>query len=95
MAKIHEVKKIDNVGVEYTFMCPACGVCHSVDLDGYPKYVFNKNMDQPSFWPAIMVRTGPENNPNICHFLIDIGLIKFLSDCTHELKNKTIKLEDF
>lgn len=37
----------------------------------------------------------PDFECSICHSFIRNGKIEFLNDCTHELKGKTVKMEDY
>jgi hypothetical protein len=39
--------------------------------------------------------TGKVTKTFRCHSLVTDGNIQFLDDCTHELKGKTVPLEDF
>lgn len=36
-----------------------------------------------------------ESKPVVCHSFVTDGMIKFLGDCTHELVNQTVPLEEF
>jgi hypothetical protein len=31
----------------------------------------------------------------VCHSFVKEGMIEFLSDCTHDMKNKTVELPDY
>lgn len=80
----------------------------NVSLEGMPKWGFNESLVAPTFTPSILARyrhpKGYSNeNPapvgyegeyvtEICHSFVTDGKIQYLSDCTHELAGKTIKL---
>lgn len=45
---------------------------------------------------ARVMKEGPiEMVKTVCHSFVTDGNIQFLDDCTHELKGKTVPLEDF
>jgi hypothetical protein len=53
-------------------------------------------MQKPSLNPSVLekgVLAG--GSPYVCHHYIIDGQIKFLSDCTHELKNQTVELPEW
>ena len=70
----------------YAFQYPGCTMMHLFDN----RWTFNGDLEKPSFSPSLLAR-WPENN--VCHFFVQEGRIRFLSDCTHELKGKTVELE--
>lgn len=51
---------------------------------------WNKSVDAPTLTPSILTK----NHLFVCHSYIIDGKVNFLSDCTHDLKNKTVELED-
>lgn len=75
--------------------CPGCHFKHSLkvedDLLGPKIHTFNGDYEKPTFSPSLLWNFDPEI---ICHSLIKDGMIQFLNDCTHELKNKTVPLPD-
>jgi hypothetical protein len=85
----------DEVGNKQAyFICPGCGAGHApyIEGKGVPVWGFNKNLEKPTLTPSIMVRSGNKNGPTVCHSFVTDGNIKFLGDCTHSLKNKTVPL---
>lgn len=62
-----------------------------------PLWKFNGDEKYPTFKPSILVRwdEGEQNIKKVCHSFITMGYIRFLGDCTHKLKNQTIKLSNF
>lgn len=87
-------KKIAIISGSPIFWCPGCNYSHKMDS----RWEFNHNLDAPTFYPSLNVvwvgeRDGIEVK-EICHSFITNGYIKFLDDCTHELKGQTIELPD-
>lgn len=87
----------------HMFVCEPCGTVHTVythqDPKGHrvPVWKFNGNTEKPTFKPSVLVRwnDGEEQTPKVCHSFVTDGKIKYLNDCTHELKGQTIDLIDF
>lgn len=79
--------KIKEIAGQYYFHCPGCDMVHGVGKS----WEFDGNFDLPTFSPSILVRGGDIH----CHSYIKNGMIQFLGDCYHELKNQTIKLPDY
>jgi len=99
MSKIIK-SEIDGV---YLFFCPGCRCGHWFSTTGrtpsHPnevrdqfKWSFNNDFEKPTVRASILVKTTRDAT---CHSFITDGKIQFLSDCTHELKDKTIGMEDF
>lgn len=92
----------------YMFFCKGCGYDHYIwtkaEEKGKPEWKFNEDLDKPTFTPSVHITTGsfaqkgfvdpPEIPPTRCHFFITNGMIRYLGDCTHNLKNQTIQLEN-
>lgn len=75
-----------------TFMCPGCKERHHIQVgaeDG-PNWSWNGSYDKPTFVPSVHLKTSNVT----CHSFISYGKIQFLGDCTHELANKIVELED-
>lgn len=80
-------------------ICPACGHWHVLDA----RWTFNGNMDNPTFTPSLMCKTGKYVNPNydgegdssVCHSHITDGNISFCSDSTHPYAGQTLPLPHF
>lgn len=94
----------------YEFFCPGCKTEHSIWVKGSTyktNWGWNESMDKPTFTPSLLIRWGKHADPNwvppdesedwnmICHSFIKDGMIQFLGDCTHELKNQTVEIPDF
>lgn len=78
--------------------CPACKHAHVFDS----RWTFNGDQDKPTFKPSYL-QYGNEKNRietngrygHRCHSFVTDGEIKFLGDCTHDMKNQTVKLKPF
>jgi len=68
----------------FTFFCPGCKCFHRVPLK--MGWTFNGNLESPTLTPSVY---WPEH----CHLYIEKGKIKFLDDCKHQLKNKTVDMQ--
>ena len=92
MAKIKEIPISENE-VGYIFHCPGCNSEHTFSKN----WTFNNDFDNPTISPSLLVRgwLNEKMQDGVCHSFIKEGKIQFLSDCLHELKNKTIELPEF
>lgn len=75
------------------------------------RWDFNGDYDLPTFSPSILVggfempteeevirimnKEEVERRPRVCHSYVIGGEIRYLSDCTHSLAGKNVKLEPF
>lgn len=61
-----------------------------------PRWTFNGDYDKPTFKPSIHIKANPRKGKKItiCHSFITNGSIRYLGDCRHDLKNKTVELPD-
>lgn len=87
-AYTHEDGKIGQE--QYHFFCPGCRHIHAV---GKNIHTFNGDFEKPTFTPSVLVTWGGQPNW-CCHSFVTNGMIQFLGDCTHELKNQTVALPD-
>ena len=81
------------------FRCPGCNARHAISVK---RWTWNGSGDRPTFTPSILVRTGRAVDPNftreqgdlpgVCHSYVTDGMIRFLSDSTHELAGQTVEL---
>ena len=82
----------------YAIFCPACRCAHVFD----ERWTFNGDFDKPTFRASMLVNQQLKE-PKIrgnhvshrCHSFVTDGKIKFLGDCTHDMKNTEVKLEKF
>lgn len=99
MAKVTE---ISNERGTYMFYCPGCKCSHAYytkddEFDGSPLtcskpiWHFNGDIEKPTFNPSLK-NTYPDGK--VCHLFVENGKIKYCDDCYHELKSKTIEMED-
>jgi len=104
---VHKVKDSNDKFIGFLIFCPACGNGHLFDS----RWTFNGNFDKPTFKPSMLVKgtvpitdwehtkimNGEKIEPKklICHSFVTDGKIKFLSDCTHSMKNKEVQLPKF
>ena len=75
------------------FLCPGCNQEHVIDKT----WEFNGDLEKPTISPSILVSgyrfgEGNEQIPFRCHSFIIDGMIRFKSDCTHDLAGKTVEL---
>lgn len=68
--------------------CPACDSIHVFDN----RWTFNNNYDKPTFSPSMLVYKDTVHAR--CHSFVTDGMIKYLGDCGHAMKNKTVALPD-
>lgn len=92
-----KIRKIQNENQnDYVFFCPGCGYGHRfvTEPPGIPGiWQFNNDFEKPTVNPSILVfQDDPSKR---CHLFIKDGMIQFLGDCFHKLKNQTVPLEDF
>lgn len=97
--------QIDNDSkiIGYGFECPGCKSWHVLSLKpAKPGWTFSGTVENPTLSPSILQKT---NDPSaktyqknamssVCHSFVENGKIRFLDDCTHELKGKTVDLPD-
>ena len=76
---------------EHPFIfCPGCRCGHSYDPS---RWQWNGDKIRPTFTPSMLVnRDDPKSR---CHSYITNGMMQFLPDCFHELKNQTVALRPF
>ena len=74
------------------FYCPACEMNHGINKT----WVISKDMENPTITPSILSRTpNYKGIPDYkCHMFVKNGMIEYLSDCSHWMAGKTIKMEE-
>ncbi len=82
----------------YMIFCPACKTTHVFDS----RWTFNGDFEKPTFRASMLVhenkgyrKRSDDKHGHRCHSFVTDGYIKFLGDCTHNMKNTTVKLEVF
>lgn len=79
--------------------CPGCKSIHEIAVEKpFPngaRWSFNGSLDSPTFTPSINIGWATsEGAPKRCHYHLTAGQIKYLGDCTHELRGQTVPLPD-
>ena len=85
----------DGAVVGYAFWCQGCNEPHTyyvVNWRNNPVWTFNGNLEKPTFTPSLLYRYPPEKT---CHLFLTDGNIQYLGDCSHELKGRTVPLQDW
>lgn len=63
-----------------------------------PLWTFNGDLEKPTFTPSMLCTWGDNSDPDfgrvVCHSFVTDGMIRFLGDCTHELRGKTVELPE-
>lgn len=86
--------KVHKFGNRFLFYCPGCKDTHQLQIEGEPKWKFNGDMEKPTFSPSYV--TGTHNfTKDRCHSFIEDGMIRFLSDCDHELAGQTVEIPEW
>lgn len=72
----------------WCFTCPGCEYDHAFDT----RWTWNGSVEAPTFKPSLLCN---ESDPRArCHSFVENGNIRFLEDCFHALKGKTVPLPD-
>ena len=93
-------------GNHYAFFCQACYSPHVIPTGpGQQGWHFDGNLEQPTFSPSILVRSGsaidptfrdePGDPPRVCHSFVRDGQIQYLGDCDHRLAGQTLPLVEW
>ncbi len=87
MSKIKQFSNGDII-----FYCPGCKSLQRLTKS----WTFNGNFEKPTITPSILTKgyNAEEKISYTCHSFVTDGKIKFLSDCTHKLKDQTVDLPD-
>jgi Family of unknown function (DUF6527) len=84
--------------------CPACDCMHQFALDGKnssgAQWTWDGNVENPTFSPSMNIiinpkghkHYNPECSTDVCHYFLQNGVLQYLADCTHGLKNQRIIL---
>lgn len=81
-----KVRKVDSL---FVFHCPGCKYDHAYDS----RWQFNGSLDKPTFTPSLLC--NQDHSSSRCHSYVTDGHIRFLDDCWHELKGKTVELPEY
>lgn len=104
---VRKVKDFKGNHLGHMVFCPACKCGHLFDS----RWWFNGNFTKPTFRASMLVKgtvpitddehtmimNGEKFEPKklICHSFVTDGKIKFLGDCTHDMKNQEVQLPKF
>lgn len=68
------------------FVCPGCGITHSIPVTGEKAWGFNDNVTCPTLTPSVKAQWPIQEGraKYTCHFFLKDGVFEFLGDCTHE-----------
>jgi hypothetical protein len=87
-------KHTDGQNEQVWIFCPGCKTHHAFTIK-HPTFVpwtWNGSLENPTFNPSMLVNKDyPDSR---CHSFVRDGKIQFLSDCFHDLKNKTVELPE-
>lgn len=80
----------------HIWYCPACDTHHGgpINNSGPVSWDFDGDYENPTFSPSFLVRMPRADKVNVCHTFVRNGEIQYLSDCTHEMAGKTVKMID-
>ena len=77
---------------EFLFHCPGCKMDHWFKTTGdEPRCVWNGDRVNPTVNPSIRVRVS---DVQVCHFYIREGRILYCSDSWHNLKSRTVNMQE-
>lgn len=88
----------DGEEVHLLFQCPGCDNLHCVrtqaakDRPNQSVWGFNGDMNKPTFTPSVL--TNGHDPATRCHIFVKDGMIQYLDDCWHTLKNTTVPMVD-
>ena len=92
--------------IRYNHWCPACKEIHQFAVEqpfnNGAKWTWNNDPVRPHFSPSMNITCGPWFKDNedtvgtveVCHYFLHHGILRYLSDCTHEFAGKEIELPE-
>ncbi len=83
--------KVGITGNHVFYWCPGCKTEHQIVT---PRWSYNGNPEKPTFSPSILV-IYDDTRTKTCHHFVRDGQIQYLNDCFHDLKDRTVPMEDF
>jgi hypothetical protein len=75
---------------KHAFFCPGCGFAHWFKTDG-GGWTWNGDCENPTISPSVLAWAGAFR----CHSFVTDGRIRFLDDCTHNMRGQTVELPEF
>lgn len=88
--KIHCAGTDKNGQTLYMFECPGCGYSHGYYV---PRWKWNNSFERPTFTPSLLC--NGHDAKTRCHLFVEDGRIRFLNDCWHALRGKTVDMLDW
>ena len=85
------MKVVKAEGQRLAYLCPGCKKEHRISIAPITGWGFNNDFQNPTFTPSVNWTNGTV----VCHHFVKDGMVQFLSDCTHENKDKTLPMVDF
>ena len=88
-------------GVWLIFWCPGCQMPHGSCIErpenepDRPVWTFNGDWDQPTISPSLLVHVDGRSGTKKCHSFLELGWMRFLADCWHDLKNQTVDVPEW
>ena len=76
---------------KHAFFCPACGFAHWFKTGVPGGWTWNGDREKPTISPSILTLLVEPR----CHSFVTDGRIRFLNDCTHNMKGPTVELPEF
>lgn len=79
----------------YAFYCPGCETSHVINTDpkrGWPCHSLTGSLARPTIRASVLANPKGIDGAPRCHSFVTSGEIEFLSDCTHTLAGKTVRL---
>lgn len=80
--------------------CPGCAEMHAFALDGKnsngAQWTWNGVVENPTFSPSMHITaTDPDTGEvEVCHYFLTNGVLQYLADCTHGLRNQRVILPE-
>jgi hypothetical protein len=88
MPKVKKVPIGNKEEYQWHIYCLGCKQVHALSP---AVHHFNYDTERPTFSPSLLQDWDPKK---ICHSYIFEGYIRYLSDCSHDLRNKTVELPE-
>ena len=76
------------------FRCPGCQCSHYYRIKGVrdqPVWEWNQSLMKPTLHPSLVV--GVTTPGKRCHLFLRDGILEFLSDCDHDLRDTKVPLD--
>lgn len=75
-----------------TFRCPGCKQYHTVDINPGTVWNFNGDVDSPTIFPHITVKT--HSGATLCHCSVESGKVRYFPDSKHTLSGQHVELPE-